>query len=380
MQVSAVTVDGAPAGAEQHDAKLQITPTTGIDPGESMTVEVTYSGEPGLIDAGGDIGDGGWYSLTSGGSVAIGEPFGASAWYPVNETPRDRATFAVEATVPDGWKVISNGLPVDASVDPPAGSATFGWAAEEPMTSYLTTIYIDKFEQTEDVVDGVTIINAYAPGADSAAQLGDRTGQYLEFLSSVFGPYPFQAGGGIYLADSLGYALETQTRPVYSGGMGEDTVVHELAHQWFGDDVTIESWSDICMNECFAAYAEWLWAEHNGTDLDEHYRSVVASEKDRASWWQNPLVDMGAGNEFSDVYSRGPLALHALRHEIGDDKFAELLLSWNEKYGGGNASFTDFEDLVDQIAGKDESAFMDAWFRKTGVPADEFLWPGDLTP
>ena len=89
---------------------------------------------------------------------------------------------------------------------------------------------------------------------------------------------------------------------------------------------------------------------------------------------------MGAGNEFSDVYSRGPLALHALRHEIGNEKFSELLLSWIEKYGGGNASFSQFEDLVDQIAGKDESAFMDAWFRKTGVPAEEFLWPGDLHP
>jgi aminopeptidase N len=381
LEVSAVTVDGDAAGAIQHDEKLQITPTTGINPGRLMTVVVTYAGKPGLIGGGtANVGDGGWYSLASGGSVAIGEPFGASTWYPVNETPRDRATFAVEATVPDGWKVISNGLPVDPTTTPPSGSQTFGWVAEEPMASYLTTIYIDKFEQTQDVANGITVINAYGPGASQFVDLGDKTGDYLAFLSSVFGAYPFTASGGVYIEDSIGFALETQTRPVYPGWVDETTVVHELAHQWFGDDVTVESWSDICMNECFASYAEWLWAEQNGEDLDARYRSIVDSQQNRPQWWDAPLVDMGAGNEFSDVYSRGPLALHALRHEIGNEKFSELLLSWIEKYGGGNASFSQFEDLVDQIAGKDESAFMDAWFRKTGVPADEFLWPGDLHP
>ncbi len=384
MVVSAVSVDGAPAHYRRHDAKLVVTPTTGAVAGSTVRTVVTYAGTPGVIAGGtGGMADGGWYRTKAGGAVAIGEPFSASAWYPVNEHPSDRATFAVTALVPTGWKVIANGLPVTAGLaGPPAGKAVFGWQAEKPMASYLTTVYIDPFTQTERVSpSGIPVINAYAPGAEQAAAVGDKTATYLDFLASKFGPYPFASAGGIYLADDYGFALETQTRPVYSAGSSsESIVIHESAHQWFGDLVTIGRWSDICLNECFASYAEWLWAEQTGDDIDALYRATILFYQGQPSRWTTPLVDMGAGKEFGVVYTRGPLAMHALRAEMGDEKFSELLLSWIEDHAGKTASWTDFEELVSRIAGKDESGFLQAWFHSTVVPPTQYLWPGPLHP
>lgn len=382
MQVSTVTVDGAMAGHTQHDAKLVITPTAGIATGRSMTVVVSYSGKPGPI-AGGVAGlsDGGWYTTRGGGAAALGEPFSASAWYPANEHPTDRAAFSVIAEVPSEWKVISNGLPIAADLpSAPAGYATFGWSEKSEMATYLTTIYIEKFTMTQDSSGGIPVINAYGPGATDYQQIGDKTAEYIDFLASKFGPYPFDAAGGIYLADPLGFALESQTRPIYAGFANESVVVHELAHQWFGDDVSLHRWADVCLNECFASYAEWLWAENNGETLDDTYRAQIDQNKDQAGFWKVPLIDMGAGNEFGVVYVRGPLAMHALRAELGDEKFSELMLSWVEEHTGKSASWADFAQLVSQLAGKDESAFLNAWFVQTGVPADQYLYPGKLHP
>lgn len=382
MSVASVLVNGSPAGFEQRGAKLVITPDTGLASGSTVTVDVTYSGTPRKI-AGGTSGldDGGWYQLDSGGAIAIGEPFSASAWFPVNETPTDKALFAVEALVPDGYSVISNGLPIPAAELPaaPEGYDVFGWQEDSPMASYLSTIYIDTFQLEElTTAGGLPIYNAYGPGASGFAELGGNIDEYLDFLTTKFGPYPFTSSGAIFLNDSIGFALETQTRPVLPDWTSEGVVVHELAHQWWGDTVSIESWADICLNECFASYSEWLWDESTGGDLDAYYLASIDSTKNESFFWATPLVDMGAGNEFTDVYSRGPIALHALRNQIGDDKFDTLMLTWIEKYSGGNASWSDFEALVDEVAGSDQSAFMDAWFRKTGLPADEFLYPGDL--
>ena len=165
-----------------------------------------------------------------------------------------------------------------------------------------------------------------------------------------------------------------------SGGADNlETFVHELSHQWFGDDVTIERWSDICLNECFASYGPWLWnAEVNGEDLDATWKQQMSEVANRAAFWRSPLVDMGPGREFTRVYDRGPLALHALRAEIGDDAFFRILKEWPATFGGKNASFDDLETMVSTVAGRDMTPFMDAWFRGTTVPPEEFRYPGNL--
>ena len=382
MRVTSVRVDDAEADFNQQGAELVIRPALALDRKAAMVIDVGYGGQPTLIPGGtAGLGDGGWYRTQAGGALAAGQPFSASAWYPVNEHPADQATFEVTATVPKKWQVISNGVRQTAGLpDPGPGRSVFRWKITDPIASYLTTIYIDPFTVVTDALDdGTPIVSALGPSALDERQLAEDTKRVIEVLSGYFGPYPYDAAGGIYTGGSLGYSLETATRPVFDRSVDLDTLVHEQAHQWFGDDVAVERWSDICLNECFASYAPWLWyAEVNGVDLDAYWKSQMARLVDDRQFWKSPLVDMGPGKEFTKVYTRGPLALHALRREIGDEAFLALLRGWPATYGGKNASFDDLEAYVTKLAGRDLRPFMHAWFRGTTVPAAQYRYPGDL--
>ncbi len=376
LVVSSVTVNDQKAAFDQQAAELVITPGRALDPAGEMTVVVSYTGTPGMIDG----GAGGWYHTQDGGALAAGEPFSASAWYPVNEHPSDPATFSVTATVPDDWQVISNGIKFDGALPKaPEGMHSVRFDENRPIASYLTTILIGKLTFTTDTYDGKPILNAFTSAGSESKALAAKTPQILEVLSKHFGPFPFDSYGGIYTGENLSFALETATRPVYASWVDLDTVVHETAHQWYGDDVIIKDWSDICLNECFASYAPWLYHQDvDGADLDARWRSQMSQVAGDTSFWSIPLVDMGAGNEFTSVYDRGPLAIHALRHEMGEQAFAQLLTGWISTYGGHNASFDDLEAYASQLAGKDLTPFMDAWFRGTVIPPEPYRTPPGL--
>jgi aminopeptidase N len=375
LTVHSVEVDGQPATFErdgQHE--LVVTPAEPMNKDDTFQVRVRYDGSPSLFDERG-VGAGGWYANSSGAAVAAGEPHSSPAWYPSNDTPRDKATFELTARVPDGWTVISNGreLPT-TSAD---GWTTFHWKLGTPTTTYLTTVAIDKWKvERSTLSDGTPVVSAYPPNSNSGVSDQRRLPEILEFLASKFGPYPFEAAGGIFLGASIGYALETASRPVYSPDPGLITIVHENAHQWFGDSVSIANWADICLNECFASYAQWLWQEEkNGTDLDARYRDEVDTVN-----FGSKLYDMGRGNEFRGVYTKGPVALHALRRQIGDDAFFSVLREWQSRHRGGNASWPEFEALTEELSGQDLDGFFTAWFHDGGRPADQYLWPGPLRP
>ncbi|GGM06302.1 peptidase [Nakamurella endophytica] len=384
MRVSQVQVGDTDAAFRQDGAELVVTPARGLDPGAALSVVVDYAGQPGEI-RGGTAGasGGGWYRTDSGGAVVAGEPFSASAWYPVNEHPADLATFTVTATVPTPWQVISGGVRLtDGVVPPPAGMATFRWAQRVPVASYLTTVYIDRFStEVGTLPDGRLIVSAFAPGSEAGRyrKLAADTARIVEVLADHFGRYPFEAVGGIYTGQPLAFALETATRPVYADWVDTDTIVHELAHQWYGDSVAVQRWRDICLNECLASYAPLLWHEDvDGTDLDRWWTGRMKAVAGDARFWRTPLVDMGPGREFSSVYDRGPLAVHALRKEIGEAAFATVLREWPTRNAGRTVTFEAWQAFVEQVAGRDLSGFFDAWFRGRVVPSDPYRHPGGL--
>lgn len=388
MTVTAATVEtgsgvgqAGPAGYTHTGAELTLTPAAPLEPGSRFVATIDYGGSPDVIAGGtSGLGDGGWYRTSGGGAIAAGEPFSASAYFPVNEHPSDPATFRFTITVPEGWDAAAAGDRVTGSLPAaPAGMHTVRYEQPVPVPAFLTTVIVDRLTFVEDSSGAVPILNVFTQAGLRAADLARRTPQVLQVLADRFGPYPFASYGGIYTGESLSFALETVGRPVYADWVDLDTLIHETAHQWFGNAVPIASWSDICLAECFASYAPWLYAEQVGSvNLDEMFRREVARRAGQEDFWRIPLVDMGPGNEFTSVYRRGPLALHALRLEIGAAAFDALLRDWVADRRGLPSSFGQWSVAVDRAAGRDMTPFLDAWFRGTAVPPEPYLTPAGL--
>jgi aminopeptidase N len=378
LEVTNVDVNDTPAEFSR-EGEHELVIKAQVANGAEFKTRVRYKGKP-VSAEDGQLGVNGWQKSRSGGAFVAGEPHSATFWFPANDHPRDKATFRLAARVPNGWSVISNGREEPSTED--GGWTTFRWAEPTRLATYLTTVGIDKWTiERSTYGNGIPLVSAYAPGAEDKKQMEARLPEILDFLSSKFGPYPQSAAGGIYLNEDIGFSLETQGRPVYAKWTQLDTVVHENAHQWFGDSVSVDTWSDICLNECFATYAQWLWEEaKNRQDLDQRYRSGIDRVKNRDAFWSNKLHGMGTGNEFNGVYDKGVLAIHALRRQIGEDAFNRVLREWPATHKDGNASWPQFEDFVQKIAGHDLRAFYDAWFHGDKIPADEYLYPGSLRP
>jgi aminopeptidase N len=370
LVATAVTVDGQAAADTARDNELVVTPATGIVKGRKFTVVVAYGGKP-LPLVNKTLGVGGW-RRTSDGGFALGQPESASTWFPVNDHPSDKATFKLAMTVPAGVEAISNGVPGRRATA--AGWTTWTWSENAPLASYLAFVVIGQYRISTSTHDGkpmVVAIPASLPADGPAARSMARTGEVADFLATQFGPYPFDAYGGVVLNDSrIGYALETQSRPVYGSmffrSSPDPTVVaHELAHQWFGDSVAVERWQDIWLNEGFATYAEWLWREHDGgqtveRSFDQQYDSVD---------WRNPAGNPGAANIFdSAVYQRGAMTVFALRRAIGDVAFAALLRSWPAERRGGNGTTADFIAAAERASGKDLGRLFQTWLYGTAKP------------
>ena len=249
LDVSRVWVDGEPAQYRQRGVQeLVVTPPQSIAAGESFRVAVDYSGVPSEIVGPGSIQT--WVT-TSDGAVAVGEPEIAAWWYPSNDHPRDPAMFDIAVTVPKGVEAISNGT--HTGTEPAgAGRRTWTWAPAEPMATYLAFMAIGQYA-IEEGTDGGGRPYLYAFSkqltgtvATAARRSLRQTARLTRFLEARFGPYPFDQVGGVVPGGSFGYALENQTRPTYSpaffGGTNPYVVVHEMAHQWYGDAVTVHNW------------------------------------------------------------------------------------------------------------------------------------------
>ncbi|WP_405488661.1 M1 family metallopeptidase [Nocardia sp. NBC_00511] len=373
-QISKVTVNNLPAAFDRNgDHELTITPLLPLLPGLPFTVAVQYAGPVNSSD------DSGWNFSPSGGAFVAGEPHSASSWYPLNDSPLNKATFTLHASVPQEWEVMSNGIKVDDTVQ--NGTRTVDWDMRQPVAGYLTTIAIDKFQFLEQQrANGTQLLSAFAPDALKAKDIEARLPEILDFQEQLYGPYPFDVAGGIFVDTDLQFSLETQSRPIYAPWTDLDTVVHEVTHQWWGDSMSVQHWSDICLNECFASYtADYLWPERkDGKDVDAQYRETVAKYHDDPKFWQISLQNPGVGQEFTSVYYRGPLFLHALRRTMGDDAFFPAVRDFVMGHKYGNASMPEFRQFMQTRTPQDLNGFFAAWLDRTDRPGDEFLYPGSL--
>ncbi|MEH1169145.1 M1 family metallopeptidase [Micromonospora sp. CPCC 205539] len=372
LDVGAVTVAGTRAKYRHDDGELVVTPPDGLPRGRPFTVAVEYAGVPtAVVD--GALGSGGFLH-TADGAVAVGQPDSAATWFPVNDHPSDKASYDIAVTVPDGLSALSNGVPGPKTSS--AGWTTWRWSESTPMASYLTTLVIGDYRVVTGTHAGrpmVTAVPTSMPVSGGAAGSLARTGAIVDFLASRFGPYPFDSYGGIAVADDrVGYALETQSRPVYGPAFfagdqpNPGVVAHELAHQWFGDSVSLSRWGDIWLNEGFASYAEWLWEEHDGGRTAQRNFELQYAKTD----WSQPSVEPGRERMFGTaVYKRGALAVHALRRTVGDDTFFRILRTWTTERAGANATTADFVALAERVAHRQLRSFFDAWLVGGAAPA-----------
>ncbi|MFI5620411.1 M1 family metallopeptidase [Streptomyces sp. NPDC051567] len=377
LRVGKVTVQGAGARYNRTGNELTVRPAEELREGEVFRTEVEYGGRPGPVTDP-DGSEEGWIT-TGDGAVGVGEPVGSMAWFPGNHHPVDKAAYDITLTVPHGYEAVSNGE-LRSRTDAGGGRTAFAWHSPEPMASYLATAVVGKYEVTTGrTPSGIAVRNAVAPGeaARSAGPLA-RLPEVVEWGIGRFGPYPFSTTGAIVLpAGSLGYALETQTRPLFPGAPAdEELVVHELAHQWFGDSVSPKSWKDMWLNEGFAVYAEWLWDEDHGrTTAQQRFTAFLAGDtrvdaNAGSDWYAFPPADPPTARDISanPVYYRGALVLHRVRQEVGDEKFSALLRDWAAAHRHGNASTADFTAFAEQRTGHDLKKVWDVWLYGTERP------------
>ncbi len=369
--INSLQVDGQPAEYTRSGSELTIIPAAALSAGQPFTITLAYSGVPrGSSEAGRDFASG-WHYYGEQVMVA-GEPGGAATWYPVNEHPLDKATYSMTISVEAPYVVAANGLLQDVSEE--GGRITYEWASRDPIASYLVTLAIGDFEiETDQSEGGVPIRNYFATGVDPLVRAGfARQDEMIDYFETIFGPYPFEAYGAVVHDLDLGFALETQTLSTFGNTFADEyVVVHELAHSWFGNSVSLSDWSDIWLNEGFATYAGALWTEHTGgprafdEELSFYYRLVASSADD----FDFPIGDPGPDNMFSPaVYFRGALTLHALRLRLGDEAFFTFLREYADRFRYSNTSTPELIALAEEIAGENMDDLFDAWLYQVPLP------------
>ncbi|MGY0068173.1 M1 family metallopeptidase [Streptomyces sp. QTS137] len=377
LDVERVTVDGTAARWRRAGQELTVRPPEGLERDRTFRVVVRYSGAPVTVTDP-DGSEEGWLR-TADGAVALGQPTGSMAWFPGNHHPSDKATYTVTATVPKGLRAVSNGEPAGERTT--GGRTAFTWRTTEPMASYLAVLAVGRYEARRTTTPGGLPVHTFVDPRQAAASRAvlARIPDVVEWAEGWFGPYPFSSAGAIVeRPEDAGYALETQNRPLFPGAPDTLLLVHELAHQWYGDSVTPRTWRDMWLNEGFAVYAEWLWREdHGGGTAQETFDAMYAgtyfpdAATNEAIWSFPPARPPGAAHVSGvPVYQRGAMVLHRIRQTVGDDAFRALLRGWAKDHRHGTADTGDFTSYVEKAApDEDFDGIWSDWLYGEGKPA-----------
>jgi aminopeptidase N len=373
LPVNRVTVDGRPAVYDQATQRheLVITPKTSLSAGETVHVVVGYAGRPARY---GFRGERNWLA-NDREVVAMNEPHMAPWWFPSNDHPLDKALVDITITVPRGKQVVANGRPVSRELRP-QGRVAYRWVADEPMVPYLAFFAAGRFEISRGTQDGlpwlVAVSRQLAPSVRrDRMELMEKTPDIVSWLETRLGDYPFGQTGGLTTSLQPGFALENQTRPTYTVNTTLTTVVHELAHQWFGDSVAVHGWRDIWLSEGFASFMEAAYAEaHDGRDAQHWLEQTWQAFPQEDPFWVLPIGDPGPEDIFAwAVYTRGSMTLQALRHRVGESAFWTILQTWVADREGGNGTTEEFQALAEQVSGEDLVGFFTAWLVTGERPA-----------
>ena len=373
--ITGIVVDGTDGTYSREGEELIVTGVE-IPEGDTFRVRVNYSGTPIPYESDALPFPIGWLVGPEGEHFVVTEPDAAHSWFPSNDHPLDKATFTIVIAAPGGYGTAANGERVVHDENDVGVSSQ--WEMRSPMAPYLATIVLgDGWQIVPDSVStevsGVVIRNLLpADLAENVPPVLERTGEMINVLEEAFGPYPFDRYG-IAVVGGFQHALENQTLSVFGRAMLEAPFfeyvhVHELAHQWFGNSVSVAQWSDIWLNEGFATFAELLWVEHlHGSGA---YREEVANrlEASRVAGYGPPATPPPNDLFNGSVYLRGALVLVALRDEIGDEAFFQTLRTYANRYADGNATTEQFIAIAEEVSNQDLDSLFSTWLYGQELP------------
>jgi aminopeptidase N len=385
--LGSVSVDGRPAKFSRSGQELVITPGAPLPKGKAFTVTVAhYTAHPKKPSESNVLDDA--FIFTPDGSATLGQPSGAHVFLPSNDHPRDKATFTFRFDVPEGETAVANGeLSSQATAD---GRAQYVYEQREPMATELIQLAVGRYTVIDrGVQDGVHFRDVIAPSLEPllAGKLPDEVKQ-LAWLKARLGTYPFSTYGSFVIDAQIGASLETQTlsifdRQVFGGTIvtWPWTMVHETAHQWFGDSVSPREWSDVWLNEGHATWYQMLYAaEHGG--FKEAALGVASTFTGAMKYFYEHGDDyrrlMGPvakpkGSRFSQLFSAqqyygGALVLYALRQKVGDAAFQKIERAWVGREAGRSASTADFIALASKVSHRHLGPFLHDWLYGTRTP------------
>ena len=383
LNIGSVRLDGAPSVFRRNKRQVVVSFPGAVPAGRPFTIVIQYQG-PGTVG-----GPGGGLLFTRHGPGALpviathSEPFGAPSWWPCIDNPADKATAEIEVTVPVGNRAASNGV-LDRFQANGDNTVTYFWREDSPLATYLVSVAATNYEMLEDIytgLDGVTtmplVFYVYPEHLELAQAKFAVTRQAMEIFAGLFGEYPF-IGEKYGMAEfPFGGAMEHQTITgigsslVGSASSHQATIVHELAHHWWGNLVTMRTWNDIWLNEGFATYSEILFFEQftgaaPGELLARSYDDGVVNGAlggtVTAENPEDPFDDSGA------IYRKGGWVLHMLRHVLGDQRFFDALKQYGARYAFSNASTADFQAICEGVYGASLDWFFRQWIYAPGRP------------